>query len=523
MTSDGLYDVNVKWVKIKKIKKYRVKVTDVTKAVGPVGSDAVAPPDPAAAKPMILKVKGKKCKTKFAGTVGSTYKVRVRALKGKKMGKWSKAVQITIEDHRAAGTVTITLPNSGSVKVGDKLTAAVGSADAAVTWQWYRVNAAGQETAIDGATKAEYTVQGTDAGYFLKVIATINTGDPANQRTAEAVTPVAVSSGTGGGTVVEKQPLTSDGLVIETEPVIIDGEVFPDDITTGDVLTATGVPEDADVTWQWYRVDAEGNETPIEGATKEIYTVQTEDGGCYLKAVATASTSDPKYEGIADGLSDKVLDLRITVSAMSDTTEIALTTPPRYAPLDPSGEEQKPLPVKTDVYPKHLQTDIKIEPATFDLALVPVDEYERMEDDKIPVGKISGTLKGYPKSADDSSSDTTVPTIPEPWSKHWWEKEISDRGNFLALKVQLPEGTQKERGASIYEKDSDSAPITCFIEDNGTLVIPVMPSDESGKTNGILEIFFAFDDPSTPTRARIYGCRFNLNNLTLKPVAESPD
>ena len=87
MTSDGLYDVNVKWDKVKKIRKYRVKVTDVTKAVGPVGSDAVAPADPAKAKPMVLKVKGKKCKTKFAGTVGSTYKVKVRALKGKKNGK----------------------------------------------------------------------------------------------------------------------------------------------------------------------------------------------------------------------------------------------------------------------------------------------------------------------------------------------------------------------------------------------------------------------------------------------------
>lgn len=64
-----------------------------------------------------------------------------------------------------------------------------------------------------------------------------------------------------------------------------------DEVWVGDVLTAatTAQPQDeeGDITWQWYRVGADNNETLIEGATSKTYTVTTGDLGYKLVAKAT--------------------------------------------------------------------------------------------------------------------------------------------------------------------------------------------------------------------------------------------
>ena len=77
MTTANEYDVTASWTKLKKnVKKYKIKIADVT--------------DPEAKiPPQTMTVKKKKNKAVFSGTVGSTYEVKVRAIKGKKKGAWS--------------------------------------------------------------------------------------------------------------------------------------------------------------------------------------------------------------------------------------------------------------------------------------------------------------------------------------------------------------------------------------------------------------------------------------------------
>lgn len=90
---------------------------------------------------------------------------------------------------------------------------------------------------------------------------------------------------------------------------ILEGASFTCDVPT--VGEATQVVLDGvrnEATFQWYRVDAEGNETAIEGATNAAYAPTASDVGFVLKVVATA----------ANGAYD---------SQISATTEIVVATP----------------------------------------------------------------------------------------------------------------------------------------------------------------------------------------------------
>ncbi|MBR4103439.1 MAG: fibronectin type III domain-containing protein, partial [Thermoguttaceae bacterium] len=57
-------------------------------------------------------------------------------------------------------------------KVGDELAITVAPTTAQVALQWFRVDASGKETAIEGATSATYTPTNADLGLTLKVVAT---------------------------------------------------------------------------------------------------------------------------------------------------------------------------------------------------------------------------------------------------------------------------------------------------------------------------------------------------------------
>ena len=70
----------------------------------------------------------------------------------------------------------------------------------------------------------------------------------------------------------------------------------------GEPLTAIDSGGEA-VTWQWYRADASGNETPIPGATQTTYMVAVEDVGCSLYAEATAA--DDNYTGSVRGVTPR--------------------------------------------------------------------------------------------------------------------------------------------------------------------------------------------------------------------------
>ena len=84
----------------------------------------------------------------------------------------------------------------------------------------------------------------------------------------------------------------------------------------GEELTITVAPTTANVALQWFRVDASGAETAIEGATGATYTPTNADLGATLKVVAT-------------GLNAAYAS---TVSATSGVVEVKLTAP--TAPTD---------------------------------------------------------------------------------------------------------------------------------------------------------------------------------------------
>ncbi|MBR4834838.1 MAG: fibronectin type III domain-containing protein, partial [Thermoguttaceae bacterium] len=62
--------------------------------------------------------------------------------------------------------------SSAAPKVGEELAITVAPTTANVSLQWFRVDASGQETAIDGATGATYVPTLADRGFTLKVVAT---------------------------------------------------------------------------------------------------------------------------------------------------------------------------------------------------------------------------------------------------------------------------------------------------------------------------------------------------------------
>lgn len=88
----------------------------------------------------------------------------------------------------------------------------------------------------------------------------------------------------------------ADGLPVALEGVTItlDGVEMKIPPEPGDKLTAVPYPDKAEnITFQWYRVDAGGVETPIPSASKAIYTVTGDDTGCILRVKATQAGETP--------------------------------------------------------------------------------------------------------------------------------------------------------------------------------------------------------------------------------------
>ena len=72
------------------------------------------------------------------------------------------------------------------------IAAVFDSAEANATFQWYRVEADGSETLLEGATNAEYLPTAADVGFRLKVVAT--SANPAYASTASAVSEVVLET-----------------------------------------------------------------------------------------------------------------------------------------------------------------------------------------------------------------------------------------------------------------------------------------------------------------------------------------
>ena len=234
MTSVGQYKITAKWKKAKKAKKYKVTYTD--------GSETKS-------------ITTKKKAASFEGAVGSTYNVKVQGINGKAKGKAS-AKTITVVDNRATIAGVNLSYESGTLYVGDTVTAKIAEKDAKVTYQWYRGG-----TAIPGATSASYTATAEDLGQQLKVVVTVDPSDLAYVGSAEATTPA-----------VAEQP--KEDFFTDQKVVISGGKAV---VTMKQGLGATVK------SYEWF-----AGEDKIAGATSDTYDpIDTAYEGKVLTCVVT--------------------------------------------------------------------------------------------------------------------------------------------------------------------------------------------------------------------------------------------
>lgn len=195
--------------------------------------------------------------------------------------------------------------------VGDTLKAIVTPANADATYQWYA-----DDEAIEGATKAVYTVKAADKGAKLSVEVTVGDETVASAKTS----PV--------------------GLDVALSEVKLDNELPK----VGDVLTAYAYDADGNdisdqVTWQWYRSNAAtGVQNPISNATKQTYTITTMDAQGTVYVWATDANDNTlksneaavvKQKNVSviyiDGIGAKqTYSSRNDVAVVGDTLEVQL-------------------------------------------------------------------------------------------------------------------------------------------------------------------------------------------------------
>ena len=237
-----------------------------------------------------------KLTSKKAKSVKVTGKKAGKAVVTAKVGKQTKKVTITVKKAKAAVKKTavtgveisaknVSTAVSKQVVPGEILTAEVTPENATVKYQWF---AGG--TAIEGATKANFTVTGSESGKTITVKVTGTDkfeGEVESKATA----------------TVETQTVSSVSIV---DPSNNDG-VFNNGIKVGDVLKAkaTGTQTDSTttpattksdveisgVTYQWYRLDSENEaitaSKAISGATAQTYTATSADEGKFIAVIVT--------------------------------------------------------------------------------------------------------------------------------------------------------------------------------------------------------------------------------------------
>ncbi|MBQ4195911.1 MAG: hypothetical protein II622_07355, partial [Thermoguttaceae bacterium] len=191
--------------------------------------------------------------TPVAADVG--YRLRVVA------NSKGTTVQATSASVVTRDLTSVTMNNAGTnPTVGTRIVTYVAPSTGTATYQWFRIDSTGTETAIPDATGYAYTPVEADAGCYLKVVAT----------------------GTGAYTgVVSKR--TSNPL-----PGAFTVTLSPANPAYNARVSATISPADSSATYQWYRVDASGASTAISNATKSYYVATASDVGYYLRVVATS-------------------------------------------------------------------------------------------------------------------------------------------------------------------------------------------------------------------------------------------
>ena len=150
------------------------------------------------------------------------------------------------------------------------------------------MNASGKETAISGAASASYKVVAADVGYYLRVVVTVDSKE-AYATTASVAT----------------RPLSSISLnAAGTSP------------TVGTKIISYISPSGGKATYQWYRINAKGVETAIEGATASSYVPVNDDCECYLRVEATGKDG---YLGVVSKVTTNPLPKRLDATLSSSS------------------------------------------------------------------------------------------------------------------------------------------------------------------------------------------------------------
>ena len=177
----------------------------------------------------------------------------------------------------ATGAPTI----SGTAQVGAELTASTadiadadGLENVAYSYQWLA-----DDTAIEGATGARYTLTDDEEGKAIKVRVTFS--DDAEHE--EALT----SAATTAVAATPNSPATGQPTISGTAQV---GEELT--VDTSDIADAEGL-DNVTFGYQWVRVDG-GADADIDGATNATYELQDSDEGKAVK-VRVTFTDDAGY------------------------------------------------------------------------------------------------------------------------------------------------------------------------------------------------------------------------------------
>ena len=163
---------------------------------------------------------------------------------------------------------------SGTVKVGNTLTAGAGAAPTGATvkgYQWSRAtSSSGVYTSIDKATASTYVLTATDVAKFIKVTVTW-----AKAGTADTPATSAPTGAVAAGTFATTASPTIAGT-----------------LRVGSTLTAnpgTWSPAPDSYTYKWMSsAKAGGTYTAITGATAKTYVLKSTDKTKFLKVVITA-------------------------------------------------------------------------------------------------------------------------------------------------------------------------------------------------------------------------------------------
>lgn len=200
---------------------------------------------------------------------------------------------------------TVSIENYNSTKyVGDTLAAKLSNTanEGKVKYQWYKNTSQSYSGSsipssaekIEGATDSTYTLSVDDIGKYIFVV-------------IEGIVEEGV-----GGTAVSNSTYNIRGKVTG---VSITGQPY-----IGQTLEAVSEPEEATVTYQWFRSNnGTSNSNNITGATNNTYTLTNEDKDYYIGVEVTGTNI---YSGNATAFtSEKVTNIK-------DCEEVGLTHQP---------------------------------------------------------------------------------------------------------------------------------------------------------------------------------------------------